>query len=324
MQYQRCIVPLALVLAAACAPDSHEGPSAVQVESRAQAFRADKSHWSEPVNLGPTINTTALELQATLSPDDLSLYFASDRPFGFGGIDIWVSRRACVTCLWDTPANLGPHINTAANDNGPELSIDGHLLFFFSNRPGGEGGLDLYMSRRTDTKDDFAWGPAVNLGPEVNTPGGEAGPEYLALVENGTANLYFNRAPPGGTPDIYRVRVTRDGEIRGTPELVTELNHPVASDQAVTVRTDGRELLFGSDRPGTLGFGDLWVSTRQSPHHPWSTPVHLGAPLSSAGNDQHPDLSRDGRTLLFTSSRPGGIGVGNFDIWMSTRTPSGH
>ena len=282
------------------------------------------SDWAEPVNLGPVVNSALPDMNPTLSRDGMSLYFAStNRPGGVGGIDIWVSQRACVDCPWETPVNLGLMVNSTANDNGPELSADGHLLFFFSFREGGEGGADLYISRRTDPQDDFAWEAPVNLGPVVNTSMGEAGPNYIALVENGTANLYFNwgiGAGPGRirNTDIYKVRVTRHGEIFDIPVPVAELNVANFLDQGPTVRADGREILFQSDRPGTLGFGDLWMSTRPSAHHSWSIPVNMGAPLSSQANEQGPDLSHDGRTILWAAGRPGGSG--QFDIWMSTRT----
>ncbi|MEX1138284.1 MAG: hypothetical protein WEF53_02915 [Bacteroidota bacterium] len=281
------------------------------------------SEWSEPVNLGPVVNSNAQDGNPTLSTDGLSLYFASNRSGGTGGLDIWVSQRACVDCPWGAPVNLGSMVNSTVNDNGPELSVDGHLLFFFSFRQGGEGGADLYMSRRTDPRDNFGWEAPVNLGPVVNTSMDEGGPNYIALVENGTANLYFNRgdqSAPGvpGNTDIYRVKFTRNGEIRGLPELVVELSALGFANQGPSIRKDGREILFQSDRSGTLGFGDLWVSTRPSVHHSWSIPVNLGAPLSSGGNEQGPDLSHDGRTLVWASSRAGG--AGQFDIWMSTRT----
>ncbi|MGH2669395.1 MAG: hypothetical protein ACRDH5_09830, partial [bacterium] len=64
------------------------------------------------------------------------------------------------------------------------------------------------------------------------------------------------------------------------------------------------------------------ISTRRTVHDVWSAPENLAAPLNSTAFDQQPSLSRDGRTLLFASDRPGGIG--GTDIWMSTRTPSGH
>jgi WD40-like Beta Propeller Repeat len=101
--------------------------------------------------------------------------------------------------------------------------------------------------------------------------------------------------------------------------LAQELNDPVAADQKVTVRTDGLELLISSNRAGSFGNFDIWRSTRETVQEPWSTPVHIGPPLNTADVDSQPTLSRDGQTLIFTSTRPGGFG--NNDLWMSTRRP---
>jgi hypothetical protein len=143
----------------------------------------------------------------------------------------------------------------------------------------------------------------------------------LQSAEDGPANLYFNRAPPGGTADLYSAPIRRDGETRGSAVLISELSHPTATDQGPTVRNDGREMLFFSTRPGGSGGADLWTSTRRSVHDPWSTPVNPGTPLNSIAADQQPSLSSDGRTLVFASSRS--VGFGRTDIWMSTRTATG-
>jgi hypothetical protein len=156
----------------------------------------------------------------------------------------------------------------------------------------------------------------------VNTAAAEAGAEYSQSAEDGSPNLYFNRAPPGGTADLYYAAITRDGETRGPAVLISELSDPVATDQGPTLRTDGREIFFFSTRSGGVGGADLWTSTRQSVHDPWSTPVNLASPLNSPAAEQQPSLSSDGRTLVFASSRSGGFG--GTDIYMSTRTPSGH
>jgi len=277
------------------------------------------SPWSEPENLGSTINTTFNEQGPTLSNDELSLYFGSDRPGGMGGFDIWVSQRACRACPWETPLNLGPPINTSSAETGPGLSIDGHLHFFRSTRPGGAGLGDIYLSKRTDPKDDFGWGAAVALGPDVNTAAAEAGAEYLQSAEDGAGNLYYNRAPAGGTADLYYAALTRDGETLGPAVLISELSDPIGTDQGPTLRSDGREVFFFSPRAGGLGDADLWTSTRRSVHDPWTTPVNLGAPLNSTAAEQQPSLSGEGRTLLFASSRSGGFG--GTDIWVSMRTP---
>ena len=112
--------------------------SAFTASSRAQRY----SDWSEPINLGPIVNSTATDRGPAISKDGLSLYFASNR-LGFGGEDIYVSQRDTRDDEWGPSMNLGPIINTTDNEMVPALSRDGHLLFFASNRqPGSFGGSD--------------------------------------------------------------------------------------------------------------------------------------------------------------------------------------
>ena len=309
-----------LGLLLACESPSH--PAA----PRLQAMSFANSEWSEPVNLGPVVNSSSNEQNATLARDGLSLYFSSNRPGGSGPLDIWVSQRTCAdpndpACAWQAPVNLGSPINSAGADFAPNLSRDGHLLFFASNRGG--GATDIFVSHRADPNDDFGWADPVPLGPGVNTAAAEQAPMYLQNAEDGSANLYFNRgALAQNQADIYVAAVTRDGETLGPAQLVVELSDPSANDAAVTIRADGREIMFWSPRFGGLGGADLWVSTRQTVHDPWSPPVDLGAPLNSVSDDVTPSLSLDGRTLIFASNRLGGSGRN--DLYMSTRTPSGH
>jgi len=309
----RTLAAVASLALLACGTQSDRSITANLVVNPTAHF----STWSEPVNLGSTINTTFNEQGPTLSNDELSLYFGSDRPGGIGGFDIWVSQRACKDCPWETPLNLGPAVNTASDETGPGLSVDGHLLFFRSTRPGGAGLGDVFLSKRANPKDDFGWGAPVALGPGVNTAAAEAGAEFLQSAEDGAANLYFNRAPPGGTADLYYAAITRHGETQGPAVLISALSDPVATDQGPTLRSDGREVFFFSTRPGGIGGADLWTSTRRSVHDAWTPPVNLGVPLNSTAAEQQPSLSSGGLTLLFASSRAGGFG--GTDIWMSTR-----
>ncbi|PYO84612.1 MAG: hypothetical protein DMD65_02630, partial [Gemmatimonadetes bacterium] len=182
------------------------------------------SEWSEPENLGAPVNSAAGEMNPALSPDELSLYFVSTRAGGFGGADIWVARRPSLDSPWEEPVNLGPGVNGPGIEASPSISIDGHLLFFSSDRPGGQGSNDIYVARRADKNDDLSWGPATNLGPDVNTAGFEAGGFYLQSGEDGSANLYFSRGPNTVALDIYYAPVTTDGETRGPAVLVTELS----------------------------------------------------------------------------------------------------
>lgn len=254
-----------------------------------------------------------------LSKDELTLYFSSNRPGGFGGLDIYVSHRASVYSAWQAPMNLGPLINTASNDLGPNLSVDGRLLFCASDRPGGEGSTDIYVSWRPDPNDDFAWQIPVNVGPPINSADQELTPFYLQNAEDGSGNLYLSRGlQSAGLQDIYYGSVTREGFAYGEIVFVAELNSSV-NDFAMTIRKDGREMFFTSFRPGGRGV-DIWMSNRRSIHHAWETPVNANS-LNSDFVDVTPHLSFDGRTLIFGTNRPGGFG-GN-DLWMATRTPSG-
>lgn len=113
--------------------------------------------WSELLNIGPGVNSVHAEFGTTISRDGLSLYFQSDRPGGFGGTDIWVSRRSAAEDSWGPAENAGPFVNSEFGESTPRLSLDGHRLYFASNRPGGFGGGDLYVSRRQHERDDFGW-----------------------------------------------------------------------------------------------------------------------------------------------------------------------
>jgi WD40-like Beta Propeller Repeat len=308
------VVSLALLLA--CQPEPYGvGPKLL-------ADRFASAEWSDPVNLGAVINSSAFEGNAGLSSDALTLFFVSNRIGGLGENDIWMSHRQCVVCDWETPVNLGAPINSSAIDGSPAMSEDGRLLFFYSARPGGFGGGDIYVSHRVSAgADGDVWGPPVNLGPDVNTSAQEQGCYYVHEPGEANAFVYFNRPTPGGSADIYRVAVSNDGEALGPAVLVPELSDPTGFDQKVAVSTDGHELLLSSIRAGGFGNFDIWRFTRQSAHEPWSNPTHLDAPINTSDLDSQPSPSRDGRTLIFTSIRTGGYGAQ--DLWMSTRTPGG-
>src|SRR6266496_2987855 len=309
------LAPLALLFA--CETQSNQPIAGLQAPS---FMTAEWSEWSAPVNLGTVVNSNVADIAPTLSTDGRSLYFTSTRPGGFGSSDLWVSQHACDECPWQAPVNLGSVLNTAGIENRPSLSVDGHVLFFFSDRSGGHGGTDIWMSQRADPKDDFGWGAPVNLGPDVNTADADQAPWY---VQN---DLYFARGVGTAPLDLYVASVTRDGETGGPAVPIFELNDPAAVDAGPTVRADGREIIFHSTRE-PLGQFDLYTAARRSNHDLWSAPVKLGA-LNTAAIEQQPSLSHDGRTLVWSSNRPGSIlnpaGLPSFDIYMSTRTPIGN
>jgi Tol biopolymer transport system component len=284
------------------------------------------SEWSEPVHLDAPVNSSCQDQTPTLSKDELALYFTSTRRGGLGNdtpdgcqssFDLWVARRDSRESPWEIPVNLGSPVNTSASEAGPALSPDGRSLFFYRFAPGGTS--DIYVSQRDDRKDELGWDDPVSIGPDVNTTNSEAGPTFLRHEGDGDATLYFFRGDPPVTTDIYAVRVTKSGVTVGPAAVVAELNSSVEDNHA-SVRRDGREIFFNSRRPGGLGF-DIWLATRDNVHDAWSTPVNLGAPVNSQFAEFHPNISFDGRTLLFIAPLARG-GLGGFDIWMTTRTQS--
>jgi len=144
------------------------------------------------LNLGPTVNSPSDDGQINVSADGLVLYFASDRPGGHGDLDIWVTTRATRLDPWGPPVNLGLAVNSPSQDYGPVVSADRRLLFFVSERPGGLGRADVYVSKRVGKAG--SWGEAMNLGPTVNNLSGDIKPY---LTQDGSI-LYFCSDRSGG------------------------------------------------------------------------------------------------------------------------------
>ncbi|MHC4677298.1 MAG: hypothetical protein ACYTEK_01230 [Planctomycetota bacterium] len=177
--------------------------------------------WAESSNLGPTVNGPQDDIPASVSFDGLLLYLYSDRPGGFGGRDLWVSTRQTKDSAWGEPVNLGPTVNSSYSDGYPCISADGLLLFFYSDRPGGFGDRDLYMTRRTTIDDD--WGIPVNLGPAINTSAYDVSP---TILPDGSA-LFFSSTRPGGVGyrDLWQAAIlpivdfNGDGQVDGKDVL---------------------------------------------------------------------------------------------------------
>ncbi len=106
--------------------------------------------WGEPVNLGPTINSEH-GFAPNISPDGLTLYFSSWRPGGLGQADLYVTTRANLDDPWETPVNLGSNVNSPGLEDGNQISSDGLTLYFTSERSGGYGQLDIWMTTRPHT-----------------------------------------------------------------------------------------------------------------------------------------------------------------------------
>ena len=274
------------------------------------------SAWTAPVNIGPPVNSTFADAGAAISKDRLSLYFHSDRTGSLGSTDLWVSQRASEEEPWGVPVNLGSAINTPSIEAVPALSRDEHWLFFGSDRPG-FGSNDIWVSYRQHVHDPFDWQPPVNLGAGVNSAASDAGPTYLENEDGTGAQLFFHSGRPAGvgSTDIYVSERFPNGTF-SPAHLVAELGSP-GMEQHPSIRFDGLEIFFFSDRPGTLGVVDVWAATRRNVLDQWSRPANLGPIVNTIFGEAQPYISSDRQTLFFTSARPGGLG--SQDIWMTTR-----
>lgn len=264
--------------------------------------------WSRPVSLGSVVNSTAHEQNPAISRDGLSLYFSSNRT-GSVGYDLWVTQRLAIDLPWEAPVNLGPSVNTAANDQGPSLSPDGRYLFLSSTRPGGAGLADLYVSQRVSSNGGYAWDVPVAL-TSLNTPGLDAAPNYFEN-EHGRPQLYFTTTRLGGPEEIHISELQKDG-VWGPPVPVFELNSP-APDGRTAIRRDGLEIIFDSSRDGDQA--DLYTAHRDHVWQPWSTPEKVAGAINTAGFEARAALSHDGRTLYFTYL----TAEGHLDLLVSTR-----
>ncbi len=217
------------------------------------------------------------------------------------------------------PTNLGPMVNSSSGDVSPSISADGLILIFQSNRPGGYGKADLYVTTRATTIEP--WGEPVNLGPSINSPQ----IDWCPSLSPDACTLYYGSYRPGGYgfSDIWvSTRATTDDAWGEPVNLGPIINH---SDYDATpfISEDGLELYFASlSRSGGYGGDDIWVSARETKEDDWGTPMNLGQVVNSTHEEVWPTLSADGLSIFFSSgvwgsARPGGLGKS--DIWMARR-----
>jgi len=160
--------------------------------------------WSTPENLGDSINTEEWESAPSLSPDKKDLYFASRRPDGFGGSDIYVSHRLR-NGRWSSAENLGPVINTIGDEGTPFIHADNQSLYFTSSGHPGYGGDDLFVSRKGS---NGQWQKPENLGYPINTIENEGS---LVISANGKTAFYASdRADSRGGLDLYTFELRED------------------------------------------------------------------------------------------------------------------
>src|ERR671918_1741015 len=202
-----------------------------------------------------------------------------------------------------SPATELATVNSPALDGCPFPSRDGLQLYIASTRPGGFGGIDIWVAERAS--EHAPWGAPVNLGPQINTEHNEFCPSH---GQGGRFMLVSNRPGGCGGGDIYATRFHHRHGWLPPENLGCTINS--AAEEAGPVRVS-HELYFSSTRTGN---SDIYASPAFGP---WIGPPAPVAELNSPFEDARPFVRRDGLEIVFDSNRPGGVGA--FDVWAATR-----
>ena len=231
--------------------------------------------WSEAENMGKPVNSEFWDSQPCLSPDKTTLYFASRRPGGFGGSDLYFSKLR-PDGTWSVPENMGSDINTKGDEQCPFIHADNQTFYFTSNGHQGYGDADLFYSKRIIDK----WSAPVNLGYPINTIDQE-GSLFIA-ADGKTAYYSSDRSDSKGGMDLYSFELPEDvrsvktlwvkGQVfdnktkKGLPSAVELID--LSSKQTLSrVQTDehgrylitlpiGKDYAFNVNRPGYLFYSD--------------------------------------------------------------------
>jgi outer membrane protein OmpA-like peptidoglycan-associated protein/tetratricopeptide (TPR) repeat protein len=207
--------------------------------------------WSKAVPLPGRVNTTFNEGAQNISQDGQMIIFAGcNYPEGFGSCDLYSSYKT--KDGWSDPSNLGPVVNTEAWESSPSISPDKRDLYFSSNRNGGFGGKDIWVTHRLPNGE---WTEPENLGPTINTPGDESCPFMHA--DNQT--LFFNSdGHPGyGNTDLFLTKKINDSTWSEPENLGYPIN-TIDDEGSMIVAADGKTAYYASDRSDTKGGLDLY------------------------------------------------------------------
>lgn len=163
-----------------------------------------KKGWSDPINIGNTINSETWESQPSIAPDKRALFFTSRRPEGYGGADLYVSYLL-PNGKWGQPLNMGPEVNTAGDETSPFIHADNQTLYFASNGLPGYGKMDLFVIRKDSSGH---WAKPQNLGYPINTIDDEA--TLCVSADGATAYYASDRADSRGALDLYSFTLRED------------------------------------------------------------------------------------------------------------------
>ncbi len=191
--------------------------------------------WSEPAPLPGLINSSFAEKSITISSDEKTLYFSSNRPGGFGGLDLYKATKD-TKGDWSNIKNLGPSINTDVDDDGPFIAYDGVTLYFSSKGHKGMGGFDVFKAV-FDPKTN-KWSDPENMGYPINTPDDDI---YFVSSKDGKRQYYSSVREDGmGYTDIYMVTEPDPSKPKTNPTVAKK-------DPVVTTPVDTATAKTGND-----------------------------------------------------------------------------
>jgi len=206
--------------------------------------------WQKALPLSGMVNTNLNEGAQNISQDGEWIIFAGcNYPEGQGSCDLYISYKTLKG--WSEPGNLGPVINTDFWESSPSLSPDKRDLYFSSDKPGGYGGRDIWVSHRNGSK----WSRPENLGPEINTSGNES--SAFMYADNQTLFFNSNGHPGYGQTDIFFSKKQADS----TWDVPINLGYPVNTindEGSLIVAPDGKTAYYASDPSDSKGALDLY------------------------------------------------------------------
>jgi len=204
-----------------------------------------EGNWSTPEKMPSPINSRHRETHASLTADGNTIFFTSDRPGGYGGLDIWMSKK--VNGVWQKPINLGLGVNSKEDEESPNISADGKTLYFSSNGRSGYGGFDIFKSPITDFG---TWGMAENLGYPVNSIGDDIFFSPIASTDKAFYTSY--RSGTKGNADIFVVYLDSTSVNTKTVNfgyLFDEDNNPVNNAEIIIQNNDTQQKFLAKPTP---------------------------------------------------------------------------
>ncbi|MDJ1506601.1 OmpA family protein [Xanthocytophaga agilis] len=201
------------------------GTTANSADIYSSVLQGDK--WGAPAKLGREVNSTYQENSASFTPDEKVVYFASNRPGGLGGLDIYKAEKQA-DGSWGAPVNLGPTVNSKYDEEAPFIHPDKKTLYFTSNGPNSMGGTDIFKA----VNDKGKWTTPTNVGAPVNSVYNDS---YFALSADGKKG-YFSSDRPGGKggSDIYFLGIPEE---LGVVALTLMKGRILAGEPAKPVKT---------------------------------------------------------------------------------------